>query len=440
MRTFEELHRWIKTSRSLQTLELLGEVRQVVGTLVESAGPLASVGDLCTLEVGGRTAVPAEVVGFRDRRVLLMPLCATAGISPGCTVRPMGHGFKLGFSRALVGRVLDGMGKPMDGRPLPPPERWLSVDGAPPHALERPPIQEPFQTGIRAIDGLLTMGKGQRLGLFAGSGVGKSTLMGMVARNSSAQVNVIGLIGERGREVRDFLERTLGPEGLSRSVVVAATSDQSPLARIKGALLATALAEAFRDGGQDVLLMLDSVTRIAHAQREIGLAVGEPPTTRGYTPSVFSLLPRLLERSGSGPSGHITALYTVLVEGDDMQEPVADTVRGILDGHLVLRRELAHQNHYPALDVLQSVSRLMNELVSPEQRREAARVRQVLSVCHEARDLLSLGAYVPGNSPEIDRALELKPRVDAFLRQEVGEAATWEDTRAWLASVGGEES
>lgn len=418
----------------LDTLEVSGRVRQVVGTLVESAGPRASVGEMCSLDLGDRQ-VPAEVVGFRDQRVLLMPLGGTTGLTPGALVRAHGSGFKFGFSKALRGRVLDGLGNPLDGKPLPPVERWISVEAPPPHALEREPIHKIFSTGVRAIDSLLTMGAGQRVGLFAGSGVGKSTLMGMIARGSSAEVNVIGLIGERGREVRDFIERTLGEEGLARSVVVAATSDQSPLVRIKGALLATALAEAFRDEDREVLLMLDSVTRVAMAQREIGLAVGEPPTTRGYTPSVFTLLPRLLERTGCAARGSITALYTVLVDGDDMNEPVADAVRGILDGHFVLSRKLAHQNHYPALDVLGSVSRLMHELVEREQSRAAGHLRRVLAVCEETRDLVNLGAYVPGASPEIDRALALKPEVDRFLRQEVDELQAPAETLEWLQAL-----
>ncbi len=418
----------------LDTLEVSGRVRQVVGTLVESAGPRASVGEMCSLELGDRE-VPAEVVGFRDQRVLLMPLGGTAGLTPGALVRAHGSGFKVGFSNALRGRVLDGLGNPLDGKPLPPVERWISVEADPPHALERQPIHKTFKTGVRAIDGLLTMGCGQRVGLFAGSGVGKSTLMGMIARGSSADVNVIGLIGERGREVRDFIERTLGEEGLARSVVIAATSDQSPLVRIKGALLATALAEAFRDEAQEVLLMMDSVTRVAMAQREIGLAVGEPPTTKGYTPSVFTLLPRLLERTGAAAQGSITALYTVLVDGDDMNEPIADAARGILDGHFVLSRKLAHQNHYPALDVLQSVSRLMNELVDRDHYRTAGRMRKVLAVCEETRDLVNLGAYVPGSSPDIDFSLALKPEVERFLKQETDELLEPSQTLEWMRAV-----
>ena len=409
-------------------LPTLGRVCQVVGNLVESTGLQVSLGESCVLQVGPGQEVMAEVVGFRDQRVLLMPMDNMAGIAMGNPVRRASSKFKPGFSQQYLGRVLDGLGQPLDGRPLPAPESFLSLEAPPPNALERLPIERVFETGVRAIDGLLTMGQGQRVGLFAGSGVGKSTLLGMIARGSSASVNVIALIGERGREVREFLEKALGPEGLARSVVVAATSDQSPLVRIRASKLATAMAEAFREQGKEVLLLMDSVTRIALAQREIGLAVGEPPTTRGYTPSVFTMLPKLLERSGNSARGSMTAIYTVLVEGDDMNEPIADAVRGILDGHFVLSRRKAQQNHYPALDVLASVSRLMNDVADGEHRLRASKMRELLATYEESLDLVNLGAYTPGNSPLIDEAIAQKPQLDAFLRQDLRERVAYSDT------------
>ena len=432
------LEGYLERVDSVRTLPVAGRVRQVVGTIVESAGPSASVGDLCVIQIDSEHSIRAEVVGFRENRVLLMPMGPMAGIKPRCQVRIVGGTLNVPFSEELLGRVVDGLGNPIDGRPAPRPSRRVRLDAAPPTALERRPIKEILTTGVRAIDSLLTLGLGQRVGVFAGSGVGKSTLMGMIARFSSSEVNVIGLIGERGREVQHFIEECLGEDGLARSVVVAATSDQPPLVRIKGAMLATALAEAFRDDGKNVCLMLDSVTRVAMAQREIGLAVGEPPTTRGYTPSVFAMLPKLLERTGSSPRGTITGVYTVLVEGDDMNEPVADTVRSILDGHVVLSRELAHQNHYPAIDVLASVSRLMNDLVEARHRAQAGDLRSILATCREARDLVNLGAYVAGSSPEIDRALAMKPAVDNFLRQETGERCSLDETLTAMRQLFGE--
>jgi len=404
-------------------------VKQVIGLVMESNGPAALLGEVCHVHVrGSHKRVAAEVVGFREDRTLLMPLTDMADVGPGCAVVSTGKPLMVGVGDALLGRVLDGFGRPIDGKGLLPTREERPVYADPPSPLRRMRIREPLSLGVRAIDGLLTCGKGQRLGIFAGSGVGKSTLLGMMARHSSADINVIALIGERGREVREFIERDLGEEGLKRSVVVVATSDQSALMRLKGALAATAIAEYFRDRGLDVMLMMDSVTRLAWAQREIGLAVGEPPTTRGYTPSVFALLPKVLERSGTSERGAITGVYTILVEGDDMNEPIADTVRSILDGHVVLSRKLAAAHHYPAIDVLSSISRLMGDLTSPEHLRASHRLREVLSVYQEAEDLINIGAYVPGSNPAIDRARALIQPVREFLRQDAHEKAEYQET------------
>lgn len=398
-----------------------GKVQQVIGLTIESQGPPARVGELCLIRTRGhREPLRAEVVGFKDRKVLLMPLGEMDDIAPGCEVLATRRSLEVRVGPELLGRVLDGLGNPLDRRP-PAGDTWYPVHNSPPPPLERRRITEPLSVGVRAIDGLLTCGRGQRLGIFSGSGVGKSTLLGMIARNTEAAVSVIALVGERGREVRDFLEKDLGPEGLARSVVVVATSDQPALVRIKAAFVATAIAEYFRDQGQDVLLMMDSVTRFAMAQREIGLAIGEPPATRGYTPSVFALLPRLLERSGAAARGSITGFYTVLVDGDDLNEPVTDAVRGILDGHIVLSRDLAAQNHYPAIDVLSSVSRVMIDITSPAHRRLAGEFRSVLATYRGAEDLVNIGAYARGSNPRIDRAIDLIEGLNSFLRQEVDE-------------------
>lgn len=431
----EELRRRADGVKLMDTLDVHGRVCRVAGTLVESHGPRCSLGDLCEIEVPGQAPVLAEVVGLKGSQLQLMPLNGLAGVALDRPVRRLSDRLRSGFSPELLGRVIDGLGQPLDGRPLPENLRPLLLDAPPPRALERHEIHEPFTTGVRAIDGLLTMGLGQRVGLFAGSGVGKSTLLGMISRNSSADVNVIALIGERGREVRDFLDKTLGPEGIQRSVIVAATSDEAPMARIRAAMLATAIAEQFRDEGKNVLLVMDSVTRVAMAQREIGLAIGEPPATKGYTPSVFALLPRLLERAGRTEKGSITAIYTVLVEGDDMNEPVADTVRGILDGHFVMTRALAQRNHYPALDVLQSVSRLMSELADPDHKVWAGQMRRAMALCAESKDLVSLGAYQAGHNAELDLALSREPAFNLFLQQPVGEPTDFPTTRAALARI-----
>lgn len=398
-----------------------GFVTRMTGLTIESRGPLCTVGELCWIfrtgnEARRREPILAEVVGFHERAVQLMPLGDVDGIGPGSRVETLGRPLQVRVGAGLLGRIVDGLGRPLDGRPLPAGTP-VTVDNRPPKALDRKRIAEPLSLGVRAIDSLITCGKGQRLGIFAGSGVGKSSLLAMMARNTEADVTCIGLIGERGREVREFIDNNLGPEGLARSVVVVATADEPAVVRIKAAQLVTAVAEFFRDSGKDVLLLMDSVTRVAMAQREIGLAIGEPPTSRGYTPSVFALLARLLERTGPGASGTITGLYTVLVEGDDLSEPISDTVRSILDGHVVLARRLAERNHYPAIDVLASVSRLMNELASSEQRTAAANVREILSTYADAEDLVNIGAYVTGANPRIDRALARIDDVNQFLRQ-----------------------
>jgi len=413
----------------LDTVRANGLVVQVIGLVVESIGPAAQIGEICEIRHnGGRNSltVKAEVVGFKSNRVLLMPLGEMTGIKPGSEVIATGDIQQVTVGEFLLGRVLDGLGAPADG--LGPAtgagSKKYPIFAAPPDAMTRRRITEPVSLGIRAIDGLLTMGKGQRMGIFAGSGVGKSTVLGMIARNTNADVNVICLVGERGREVREFIENDLGEEGLRRSVVVIATSDRPPLVRLKAPMVATAIAEYFRDQGKDVLLMMDSVTRLAMAQREVGLAVGEPPATRGYPPSVFALLPKILERSGTSDKGTITALYTVLVEGDDENEPIADTVRGILDGHIWLSRDLAGRGHYPAIEVGRSVSRVMPQVTPPEQRLAANRLRETLATFKEAEDLINIGAYVEGSNPRIDAARRLIEPARAFLRQGVHEESS----------------
>ena len=421
-----------KRLRDADLTRVNGRVEQVVGLVIESSGPAASVGEACWITPAEGMGEPglAEVVGFRQHRVLLMPLGEMRGLGPGSEVVRTGQPFKIPVGNAILGRVIDAMGEPVDGKgPLGPTQDRYPIHREPPPAMERRRIAKPVATGVRAIDALLTLGEGQRLGIFSGSGVGKSTLLGMIARNTEADINVIALVGERGREVRDFLERDLGEEGLKRSVVVVATSDQPSLIRIQAALVATAVAEYFRDQGKRVMLMMDSVTRFAMAQREVGLAIGEPPTTKGYTPSVFALLPKLLERAGTtGHEGSITGLYTILVEADDMNEPVADSCRAILDGHVVLSRELASQNHYPPIDVLNSVSRVMRDIAGPEQLEEAGRIRSVLATYKGAEDLVSIGAYVKGSNPKVDQALLKLDSVQGFLRQPREENATWTDT------------
>jgi flagellum-specific ATP synthase len=426
-------------------IRIYGKVQSVVGLVIESTGPPAKLGDLCYIlpltsqppwgEIRQENALPAEVVGFRGNHLLLMPLGDMAGVQAGCFVANTGSCRRVPVGAQLRGRVLDALGQPMDGGPILSMEKTYPLHNFPPTPLQRSRIAQVLPTGIRAIDALLTIGKGQRIGIFSGSGVGKSTLLGMMARHSSADVNVIALVGERGREVREFLENDLGKQGLSRSVVIVATSEQPALLRISAALTATAIAEFFRDEGKNVLFMMDSVTRFAMAQREVGLAIGEPPATKGYTPSVFALLPKLMERTGNSQKGSITALYTILVEGDDTNEPIADTSRAILDGHIVLERKLANAGHFPAIDVLSSLSRLMPLLVTQEHWQSAQKIRELISAYKDVEDLVSIGAYQKGTNPLADEALSKWSRINAFLRQERDESASFQDAVAQLKEI-----
>lgn len=406
-----------------------GKVSQVVGLMIESQGPQASIGELCSIIVNREKKILAEVVGFRGQQVLLMPYERVESIAPGSLVETWNHPLEIKVGMNMIGTVVNSLGKPFDKSAEITGFRSYSTDNDPPNPMTRPRIQEPLSLGVKAIDGMFTIGKGQRVGIFAGSGVGKSTLMAMIAKNSEADINVIALIGERGREVRDFIERDLGKKGMKNTIVIVATSDQPALMRIKGAYTATAIAEYFREQGMNVNLMMDSVTRVAMAQREIGLAIGEPPTTKGYTPSVFALLPRLLERSGMSEHGSITAFYTVLVDGDDMNEPIADTVRGILDGHLVLDRKLANKGHFPAINVLQSVSRVMSELVDKEHQQATDYMRHVIAIYTEQEDLINIGAYKKGSNPVIDEAIKQYPAVMKFLQQETEDHFHLEKTK-----------
>lgn len=430
---------WFDSARSkverLQTIRQRGRVDQVIGLVIESIGPSVSVGDRCMISSRRNGDVLAEVVGFRGNRALLMPLGDMEGVSPGATVTATDEPFTVGVGPGLLGRIVDGLGQPIDGKGNLEIETRFPINQPPPDPLSRKPIREPLSTGIKSIDALITCGKGQRFGVFSGSGVGKSVLMGMIARNTSADINVIALIGERGREVREFIEKDLGEEGLKRSVVIAVTSDQPALIRIKGGFAATTIAEYFRNQGLDVMLMMDSVTRLAFAQREIGLAVGEPPTTRGFTPSLFAMLPKLLERAGNSSRGSITALYTVLVEGDDLNEPVSDTVRSILDGHIVLSRKLASMGHYPAIDVLSSISRVMNDVVSNEHMSSAGEMKRLLSAYSEAEDLINIGAYEEGSNPDIDRAVDMIGDIKEFLRQDYVSGSNFQETEIRLNQI-----
>jgi len=422
--------------RDVEPAPLSGRVVRVVGLVVESVGPRARVGEICELRRDGRPALALEVVGFRDGRVLSVPLGDTSGIRPGDRIMARGGVLSMPAGDALIGRVIDGLGHPIDdGGPLhmcdPAPLRPAALN-----PLARDPITQSIGTGVRAIDALLTCGRGQRIGLFGGSGVGKSTLLGMMARGTQADVVVLALVGERGREVRSFLEHDLGPRGRERSVVVVSTSDSPPLVRLRAAYGATAIAEYFRERGKNVLLMMDSVTRFAMAQREVGLAAGEPPTAKGYPPSVFALLPGLLERAGNlRGKGSITAVYSVLVEGDDTNEPIADAVRGILDGHIVLSRDLAGRNHYPAIDILPSISRTMPDVTAVEHRRKAGQVREWLATLRDSEDLVSVGAYVPGSNPRIDAALTRRDALSSFLCQPADTASAFTDATSALAGL-----
>lgn len=411
------IQKYIDIVQDAEPVRVHGKITEVIGLLIEATGPAASIGDICTIEKNGNIVGKAEVVGFKQERTLLMALGPLEGIHPGLTVVGTKRPLMVGVSNLLLGRILDGLGNPIDGKGCVKAEYFRSIFSAIPNPLHRKRITEPFQTGVRAIDSLITIGKGQRIGTFAGSGVGKSVLMGMMAKNCESDVNVIALIGERGREVREFIERDLGEDGLKRSVVVVATSDQPALIRLKGAMVAASIAEHFRDEGKDVLFMVDSVTRLATAQREIGLAVGEPPATRGYTPSVFSMLPQFLERAGTSEHGTITGLFTVLVDGDDMDEPIADAARSILDGHIVLSRKLAHRNHFPAIDVLQSISRCMGDVIDTDHQKTAAVIKDLMAAYRENEDLINIGAYAVGSNERVDKSLKLHEPLLKFLKQ-----------------------
>lgn len=459
MRLEFDLKRAFTAIADVEAAEISGRVLRMVGGVVEASGPKAAIGELCTIEVEakggaeaieiqgsrfiaglmtqapeGKMRIPVEVIGFRSDAILLMPLTSTIGIRPGDLVSTTRRPLSVGVGDELLGRVLGGLGQPIDGKGVCRGADLRPLTATSPAPLDRPRIREQLITGVRAIDGLLCCGKGQRLGIFAGSGVGKSVLLGSIARHARADVNVIALIGERGREVREFLERDLG-DGLAKSVVVVATSDQPALVRIRGAMAALTIAEYFRGQGRDVLFMMDSLTRVAMAQREIGLAAGEPPTTKGYPPSVFSTMPALLERVGNAGGGSITGLFAVLVEADDMNEPISDAARSILDGHVALSRRLAQVGHYPAINVLESVSRVMPEIVSSEKLREAEAIRRVLAIHSEAEDVINLGAYVGGSNPAVDNAIDRLPGINEFLCQQPEEMSTQDETFTWLEQL-----
>jgi flagellum-specific ATP synthase len=430
LETTNEIFRKFKSLiEKVDPIRVNGKVIDVIGLVIVSVGPNAVMGEICSIvDQNGNEVCKAEVVGFKNGKVLSIAIGEVHNISPACEIKAIGKSFTVGVGKDLLGRVIDGLGNPIDGKGEINYSSMRESHREPPNPLERKRISTPIQTGVRAIDGLLTVGKGQRIGIFAGSGVGKSVTLGMIARNSSADVNVIALIGERGREVREFIERDLGEEGLKKSVIVCATSDKSPLIRMKGAYIGTTIAEYFRDLGMDVLFMMDSVTRFAMAQREIGLTIGEPPTTKGYTPSVFALLPKLLERAGNTEKGSITGLYTVLVDGDDMTEPIADAVRSILDGHIVLSRKLANKGHYPAIDTLQSVSRVMPDIIDSDHYQRSMRFNEIFATYKEAEDLINIGAYVKGSNPQIDHALSKINHLRGFLKQDIFEKASYPET------------
>lgn len=411
-----------------------GIVKRVIGLTIEVQGIKAFVGELCKIKNQYNNEIDCEVVGFSDDKVILMPLGELIGIGPGCRVIPMRIPLEVKCSEELIGKIIDGLGRPLDESEIISGEAY-PLENTPPDPMKRKRIKDILPTGVRAIDGFLTCGEGQRIGIFAGSGVGKSTTLGMIAREAKADINVIALIGERGREVLEFIEKDLGPEGMKKSIVVCATSDKPALIRLKGALTATAIAEYFRDQGKKVILMMDSVTRFAMAQREVGLAIGEPPATKGYTPSVFAMLPKLMERAGTSEKGSITAFYTVLVDGDDFNEPIADAVRGILDGHIVLSRQLAHKNHYPAIDILNSVSRLMPQIASSEHIEAASLARDLISTYRDSEDLINIGAYVRGSNKKIDLAVQYNDRINNFLRQKIEEHTSFEEALDYLVSM-----
>jgi len=403
----------------------IGKISRIIGLMIESDGPGVAIGSICTIKSRIRPHILAQVVGFRNNQTLLMPLGDIDGVEPGCAIEATEEQPSFSVSSEIIGRVLDGNGKPIDGKGPIPLGTEYPIMGTSINPLSRARVNQSLDVGVRSINGLLTCAKGQRIGIMAGTGLGKSVLLGMIARNTEAEINVIALIGERGREVKEFIDENLGPEGLKRSIVIAAASDQPPLVRLRGAFIATTIAEYFRDQGKDVLLMMDSITRFALAQREIGLSVGEPPTTKGYPPSTFSLIPKLLERAGTSEgSGTITGLYTVLVEGDDINEPVSDSVRAVLDGHIVLDRELAAHNHYPAIDVLSSVSRLMIDVISKEHYDLSMKMKDFLATYNEAKDLINIGAYTKGSNPKWDIAINKIDRINAYLQQGIMETVT----------------
>lgn len=422
-------NKYLEIIKNTPSIKEIGKITEIIGLTIEADGPKSSIGDLCYI-YNDYSDIPtmAEVVGFKSDKILLMPLANPDGIQPGALVVNTGSAMKIGVGNQLIGRVLDGLGCPIDTLGDIKFSEYRSTRADVINPLKRKRIDEPLSLGIKSVDGFMTLGKGQRMGIFAGSGVGKSTTIGMMAKNTSADLNVIALIGERGREVKEFIEDILGPEGMKRSIVVAATSDQPSLVKIKAAFVATSIAEYFRDKGLDVLFMLDSITRIAMAQREVGLAIGEPPATRGYTPSVFALMPKLMERAGTNEFGTITGLYTVLVEGDDFNEPISDTARSILDGHIVLSRDLAHKNHYPAVDVLQSLSRVMGDVTTKEHKEAAGNIRNLLAVYRKNEDLINIGAYVKGSDIICDKAIALMGNIDEFLLQTTDEKAEYQET------------
>ena len=429
-------NKYLDIINKTETIKEIGKITEIIGLTIESDGPQSSIGDLCYIYNNfGDKPTMAEVVGFRQDKILLMPLGSLDGIKPGALVVNTGEPMKIGVGTQLIGRVLDGLGRPIDTLGEIRFSEYRSTQADAINPLKRKRITEPLALGIKSVDGFTTVGKGQRVGIFAGSGVGKSTTLGMMAKNTSADLNVIALIGERGREVKEFIEEILGTEGMKRSIVIAATSEQPSLVKIKAAFVATSIAEYFRDKGMDVLFMLDSITRIVMAQREVGLAIGEPPATRGYTPSVFALMPKLMERAGTNDLGTMTALYTVLVEGDDFNEPISDTSRSILDGHIVLSRALAHKNHYPAIDVLQSLSRVMNDVVDENHKTAAGIIRNLMAVYAKNEDLINIGAYVSGTDPVCDRAIALMDKINIFLKQTTKEKIDYDQTINELTQI-----
>lgn len=425
-----------RSIRDASFYKTYGKIEQIVGMTVEASGMNCNIGDVCLISAKpNKKHAVAEVVGFKDSRVMLMPYSDMSGIGYGSLVENTGEKLRINVSDALIGRAVDALGNPIDGKGEISEGMLYSIDGNRSNPLDRPPITQPLEFGVKAIDGMLTIGKGQRMGIFAGSGVGKSTLMGMIARNIKADINVIGLVGERGREVMEFIERDLGPEGMKRSVLVVATSDQPALMRSKCSLTATTIAEYFKDQGKDVLLMMDSLTRDCMAEREIGLSIGEPPVARGYTPSIYASLPKLLERCGNFKNGSITGIFTVLVEGDDSNEPVSDTVRGIIDGHIMLSRKIAMKNHYPAIDVTASISRLMSGIADPEHKSNASKIRKIMSLYQENSDLISIGAYKSGSNPDLDEAINRMPAVNEFLQQSVDVKVDFDDTVKQISEI-----